>query len=130
MRLQGSRHIFVRTLIAAEDFIMGPVGRLSDTESQANLILKDFLPTASLSEISKEVQSSRLFTSKDQLKTNRKIILHIRLGDLLTSVVLKVIKNRTIKVVLDTALIDENILAIVPDEPKVAVRRLTAVAIV
>lgn len=66
--------------------------------------------------MSKKVQPSLLSPSEEKLKTNGNITLHNRKGDLLISVLVTVVKELSIDVLLDSALIFEHIVAVLADE--------------
>lgn len=103
---------------------------LLDTGAKPNLTLKDILRTEWLSKISEEVQPLLLSVSKDRLKAKDNIILHIRVGNLLTTVLFTAVENLPINVLVGTEYIDKHILAILPDKQKVTVQKSTPVAIV
>lgn len=130
MPVAGKSACSVHISIGPENSIMHLVICHNDTEALPNLILKDFHPTHSLSKISKDVQPSQLSALKDRLKARGSIILHIRIGDSLTSVLFTVVKTLTIAVLVGTAFTDQHILAVLSDERRVTVRKLITVAIV
>lgn len=65
----------------------------------------------------------------DQLKTKENIKIYVTKGDLLTSVLFKVVENLAINVLLRTAFIYEHMVAILPGVRRVAVRKSTPVSI-
>lgn len=108
-------------MIGAENNIMQFVSCLLDAEIQANLSSKYFMPTDWFSKIYPEMQSSFLSASKDKLKTKGNISLHIRTGDLLTSVLLTVDETLPTHVLQGTSFIDKYILTNIPDEHKACI---------
>lgn len=102
---------------------MHPVNCLIDTLGQPNLISKELFPTDWLYNIYKEVQPALLSAQKDLLETKSNTTHHIGFGDLLTALLCTVSENLAIDVLLDTASIDDHILAILPDEQRIAVRK-------
>lgn len=98
---------------------MHSVAYLLDTGAQPGLFPKYFLPTDCLSEISREVELSVSSASEHRLEASGSNPLQFGIGDVLTSV-LKVVINVAIDVLLDTAFIDDHILALLTAERNVA----------
>lgn len=73
-----------------------------------------FCPLTGLN-LSKEAQSLHLSVSKERLISKDKSTLHIRNGDVLTILLLGVVKYLVLGVFLGTVFIDEHILAILPN---------------
>lgn len=59
--------------------------------------------------------------SKERRKVKDTIELHFRIGNLLTTVLCKVAENMAVNLLLDTAFIDKQIYAILPDNKNVTV---------
>lgn len=57
-----------------------------------------------------------LLASKDRLEVKSNIVIHLRIGDILTSVLITIVWNAVIHAMLVIAFIDAHILAIIPDE--------------
>lgn len=68
--------------------------------------------------------------SKDPFKTLRQICIYLRTGLRLVPALSSVVVNRVIDVFLGTTFIDENILAILPEERKATVCDANSVAII
>lgn len=93
----------MHTAIGAEHNIICSVTCLRDAGAKPDLISKHFLSTDWLAMISKDVQPSFLFASKDRPRTKTSITLYIRIDDLLTTVLFTIVKHLSIGMILDTA---------------------------
>lgn len=107
--------------VGAKISIMHPVTCFLKLGDQPNLVLIVFMRNDWISKVFKEVQPSLLSALKGLLETRISIIVLVRIGDLLTSLLLTVVKRLALDVLQGTAFFHEHILALVPVEKNVAV---------
>lgn len=113
-----------------ENNIMRSGSCLFAKDTWSNISSITFMPTDWLSKLSKELQSSLLSATKDQLRSKDNTTLHIGIGDVLTSSLFTVYKSFATYYLPGTVFIDQQVLTIIPENQKITDQRSFSIFII